>query len=219
MVNASNSILGCRVGWYSVRMLIPDPMTLILQPKPFDDAEWIYEIKHDGFRALAVIENGRCRFFSKNKHRLTGFRDLGEALVKVLKVDNAILDGELAATDGLGRTVFNALMRRSQKARYFAFDLLWLDGQDLRSVPLLARKQQLKRLLPARSAHLLYVDHTKGAGTELYRLACQLDLEGIVAKRAASQYDHNSDAKDWIKIKNPLYSQKEGRGDLFRRAG
>jgi ATP-dependent DNA ligase len=65
---------------------------------------------------------------------------------------------------------------------------------------------------------MLYVDHIKGAGTELYQLACQLDLEGIVAKRAASQYDHNANG-DCIKIKNPNYSQKEGRGDLLRRAG
>jgi bifunctional non-homologous end joining protein LigD len=85
-------------------------------------------------------------------------------------------------------------------------------------MPLLARKRQLKQLLPGRSAHMLYVDHIKGAGTELYQLACQLDLEGIVAKRAASQYQ-NTNGGDWIKIKNPNYSQKECRVDLFRRTG
>jgi bifunctional non-homologous end joining protein LigD len=63
-------------------MLIPDPMTLIRKPDPFDDPDWIYEIKHDGFRALAVIEQGHCRFFSRKKHRLTGYSDLREALVK-----------------------------------------------------------------------------------------------------------------------------------------
>jgi bifunctional non-homologous end joining protein LigD len=192
-------------------------MPLGKQFEPFDDPGWLYEIKHDGFRALAVIEAGRCRFFSKNKHRLTGFRELGEALVKELKVDNAVLDGELAATDGLGRTVFEALMHRSQQIRYFAFDLLWSDGRDLRSLPLAARKQHLNRLLPARSAHILYVDHTKGAGIELYRLARQLDLEGIVANRADSPYQDNPVARSWIKIKNPSYSQKEGRADLFKR--
>jgi bifunctional non-homologous end joining protein LigD len=129
-----------------------------------------------------------------------------------------VLDGELAATDELGRTVFEALMHPSQPMRYFTFDLVWLNGRDLRSMPLLARKRQLKQLLPARSAHMLYVDHIKGSGIELYQLACQLDLEGIVAKRAASQYDHNANG-DWIKIKNPNYSQKDGRGDLFKRTG
>jgi bifunctional non-homologous end joining protein LigD len=132
-------------------------------------------------------------------------------------VENAVLDGELGTTDGLGRTVLQALMHRSQQIRYFAFDLLWLDGRDLRSLPLASRKQQLKRILPARSAHMLYVDHTKGAGIELYRLACQLDLEGIVAKRADSPYQDNPAVRTWIKIKNPSYSQKEGRADLFRK--
>jgi bifunctional non-homologous end joining protein LigD len=97
---------------------------------------------------LAVIEDGRCLFFSKNKHRLTGFRDLGDDIVKALNVDDAVLDVELAATDELGRTVFEALMHRSQPMRYFTFDLVWLNGRDLRSMPLLGRKRQLKQLLP-----------------------------------------------------------------------
>ena len=83
-------------------MVIPTPLTLVSQKQPFDDPDWLYEIKHDGFRALAVIENGRCRFFSRNKHRLTGFRDLAEAIVKELNVESAILDGELVATEGHG---------------------------------------------------------------------------------------------------------------------
>jgi bifunctional non-homologous end joining protein LigD len=199
-------------------MVIPTPLPLVPQKQPFDDPDWLYEIKHDGFRALAVIENGRCRFFSRNKHRLTGFRDLAEAIVKELNVESAILDGELVATDGMGRTVFAALMQRSRTVRYFSFDLVWLNGEDLRPLPLRTRKDKLKRILPSRSPHLQYVDHTKGAGTELYRLACQLDLEGIVAKKADTPYDDKARGS-WIKIKNPSYSQKEGRGDLFKRVG
>jgi bifunctional non-homologous end joining protein LigD len=199
-------------------MVIPTPLTLVSQKQPFDDPDWLYEIKHDGFRALAVIENGRCRFFSRNKHRLTGFRDLAEAIVRELNVESGILDGDLVATDGMGRSVFAALMQRSRTVRYFCFDLVWLNGEDLCHLPLLARKDKLKRILPSRSLHLLYVDHTKGAGTELYRLACQLDLEGIVAKKADSPYDDTARGS-WIKIKNPSYSQKEGHGDLFKRVG
>ena len=200
-------------------MEIPTPIPLGRQAQPFDDPNWIYEIKHDGFRALAAIENGRCRLFSRKKHRLTGFRDLGETLVKELRLESAILDGELVATDGMGRSVFAGLMQRSKMIRYFAFDLLWLNGEDLRSLPLQARKDKLKRILPSRSRHLLYVDHTKGAGSELYRLVCQLDLEGIVAKRANSPYEENVQNPHWIKVKNPAYSQKEGRADFFKRAG
>ena len=131
----------------------------------------------------------------------------------------AVLDGELAVPDETGRTVFAAMMTRRQQALFYAFDLLWLDGEDLRRLPLVTRKAKLKRILPARSSHILYADHTRGAGIELYRLACQLDLEGIVAKRAASPYEEHPADPHWIKIKNPAYSQKEGRGDLFKRAG
>jgi bifunctional non-homologous end joining protein LigD len=89
----------------------------------------------------------------------------------------------------------------------------------LTKLPLLTRKDKLKRILPSRSPHVLYVDHSRGNGTALYRLACQLDLEGIVAKRADSRYEDTPNGRNWIKIKNPAYSQKEGTGDLFKRAG
>jgi ATP-dependent DNA ligase len=79
-----------------------------------------------------------------------------------------------------------------------------------------SHEKQSSDVLPSRSTHVLYVDHTNGAGQRLYELACRLDLEGIVAKRVASPY---VTGEDWIKIKNPNYSQKEGRVDLFRRAG
>jgi len=199
-------------------MVIPIPMIVRAMSQPFDDPEWLYEIKHDGFRALTVIDDGRCRFYSKNRHRLTGFRDLAEAIVRDLHVNNAILDGEIGASDELGRTVFTALMQCTKPVRYFAFDLLWLNGRDLRSLPLQWRKTELKRLLPARSGDVLYVDHTKGAGTDLYRLACQLDLEGIVAKRADSPYGAIEMARDWITINNPHYSHQGRRGELFRKA-
>jgi bifunctional non-homologous end joining protein LigD len=200
-------------------MFIPQPMTLVQQPQPFDDWGWVFELKHDGFRALAVIEHGQCRFFSRKKHKLVGYQDLRSALVKEVHAERVILDGELAVTDHMGRTIFADLMQRRNLARYFAFDLLWLNGEDLRHLPLLTRKEKLKRILPSRSAHVLYVDHSRGNGTALYRLACQLDLEGIVAKRADSIYEDNPNLRNWIKIKNPAYSQKEGRGDLFKRAG
>src|SRR5688572_5561096 len=119
-------------------------------------------------------------------------------------------------TDHLARTIFADMMQRRNLARYLAFDLLWLNGEDLRHLPLLTRKEKLKRILPSRSPHVLYVDHSRGNGTALYRLACQLDLEGIVAKRADSRYEDHPNVGNWIKIKNLAYSQKEGRGDLFR---
>ena len=75
-------------------------MILVQQPDPCDNWDWIYEIKHDGFRGLAVIEHGQCRFFSRKKHKLTGHQDLRTALVKEVHVETAILDGELVVTEG-----------------------------------------------------------------------------------------------------------------------
>ena len=87
-------------------------MSLIQQPEPFDDWDWIYEIKHDGFRALAVIEHGHCRFFSRKQHRLTGHQDLRAALVKEVNAQTAVLDGELVVVDYLG-SAFADLMQRT----------------------------------------------------------------------------------------------------------
>jgi bifunctional non-homologous end joining protein LigD len=153
-------------------MKVPSPMVLRQQTQPFDDPNWIYEIKHDGFRAFAVIEHGQCRFFSRKRHKLYGYCNLREALAKEINADTAILDGELVVTDHLGRSVFASLMKRSQQVRYFAFDLLWINGLDLTTDPLIARKKTLKQILSL--PHVVYVDHVKGAGQRLYALACRL---------------------------------------------
>jgi bifunctional non-homologous end joining protein LigD len=199
-------------------MKIPLTTPLRRQNVPFDDPDWIYEIKHDGFRAVAVIEQGTCRFVSRKHQPLSGFRTLGEALVQEVKARTAILDGELVVAYPDGRSVFASMMQRGRpQVRYFAFDLLWLDGKDLRTLPLLRRKSLLKRILPSRSAHLLYVRHLKGKGRWLFERVCELDLEGIVAKHGASVYQDRPSRDIWIKIKNPNYSQKEGRHEWFDR--
>jgi bifunctional non-homologous end joining protein LigD len=199
-------------------MKVPSPALFRLQKTPFDDPDWIFEIKHDGFRAMAVIEQGTCRFMSRKKQPLYGFRALGDALVNEVTAQTAILDGELVVADELGRTVFASMMKREHEpVLYFAFDLLWLNGKDLRELPLLRRKKVLKRILPSHSSHVLYVDHTIKDGQWLYQCACQLDLEGIVAKHGASPYQGKRSIHTWIKIKNPDYTQKQGRGEWFDR--
>ena len=122
-----------------------------------------------------------------------------DRLLKEVHADPVILDGELVVTDHLGRSNFAALIVCRNQVRFFAFDLLHLNGEDLRGVPLVKRKETLKRILPSRSPHVLYLDHTRGSGTELYCLCCQLDLEEIVAKRAESLYEDNKRAPHWIK--------------------
>ena len=111
-------------------MFLPRPMSLVQQPEPFDDWDWIYEIKHVGFRALAVIEQGQCRFLSRKKHKLTGHQDLRAALVKEVNMES----GHPRWRAGRGRSsrpnVFADMMQRRHPARYFAFDLLSLNGKD-----------------------------------------------------------------------------------------
>ena len=200
-------------------MHIPTPIPLGRAETPFDDPNWVFEIKHDGFRALALIEKGHCWLVSRRKRKFQTFGELATALGRQVRVDMAILDGELAVPDEHGRSVFASIMKRRKDVRYFAFDILWLNGQDLRGLPLVTRKQILKRLLPKGSTHVMYVDHVTGGGTRLYRLACERDLHGIVAKKADSPYEENSSDPYWIKIKNPTYSQNEARPDLLKRTG
>jgi bifunctional non-homologous end joining protein LigD len=198
-------------------MVIPLPLPLTEQLEAFDDLTWVFEFKHDGLRALAVIEQGICRLLSRHKHELDGFHDLRTALVREVEVDNAVLDGQLAVLDARDRTISAPLMEVRRQAQYVAFDLLWFNGEDWRAKPLLERKDQLRRLLPSRSTSVRYVEHVRGVGRQLYHLACEMDLEGIVAKPAISRYELEGPSP-WILIKNPFYRQKATRGGSLRRA-
>ena len=104
-------------------------------------------------------------------------------------------------------------MRRRTPQNFYAFDLLWLNGRDLRNRSLLERKCLLRELAPPQPAAVLYVDHVAGRGVDLFRAVCEQDLEGIVAKLAARLY--TPEATSCVKIKNRAYSQAEGRADFF----
>ncbi len=197
-------------------MIIPFPMPLSRRCEPFDDPDWIFEFQHEGVRAMAVIERGGCRFFSRAKHKLYGFQDLATALTREVTAENAVMDGELEVTDSAGRILSASTVKARKQARYFAFDLVWLNGEDLRALPLLSRKDKLKRILPARSAYVQYVDHARGAGERLFHIACHMGLEGIVAKRAHGPYEIIPGRIDWIQIANPRYIRKERRSKLGR---
>jgi bifunctional non-homologous end joining protein LigD len=199
-------------------MELPRPAKLRHQARPFDDPDWVFELKHDGFRVFAVIEQGKTAFVSRNGSRLNGFGLLADECTRAVRAASAILDGEIAVPHQTGRTHVATLMEHRQDARFYAFDLLWLNGQDLRALPLLTRKQHLKVLLRRRSPWLVYVDHVMEHGRTLFQLACREHLEGIVAKRADNPYPSANTKPLWIKIKNPAYSQKEGRGEWFDKA-
>jgi bifunctional non-homologous end joining protein LigD len=172
-------------------------------------------VKWDGFRSLVRIEQGKCKLISRNGNEFKSFRALNECVLSELKVQSAVLDGEIVCLTDDGKTEFRDLLFRRASPRFVAFDLLWCDGQDLRYAPLTERKHRLRSILPTGSVRVLYCDHVEGAGEGLFRLACENDLEGIVAKRRYDPYIENQ--ASWLKIRNTSYSQWQGREALFNR--
>lgn len=198
-------------------MLLPrfQPLTLGRAPAPFSHPDYLFEIKWDGFRSLVRIEQGKCRLISRNGNEFKSFRSLNESLLSQLKVKSAVFDGEIVCLNDGGKPEFRDLLHRKGEPRFVAFDLLWLDGQDLRYAPLIERKHKLRSITPKGSERLMYCDHIERDGEDLFRLACKNDLEGIVAKRKFDPYIENQTS--WLKIRNTNYSQWEGRQELFDR--
>lgn len=171
--------------------------------------EWLYEPKLDGFRGVLFIENGHGSFMSKNGNAMPRFKDLAAELARALNVTDAILDGEIVVAAETGPD-FRALFYRRGTPQYAAFDLLWLNGKDLRPLPLSRRKTALFRV--TRKTPISYVEPTTDPA--LYEAAVCADLEGIIAKR-----HHDPYALDtlWVKVKHRGYTQMEGRHEMFRR--
>ena len=110
------------------------PIIPTWRKEPFDDPEWLFEFKYDGFRGLCYIEQGRCHFISRNGNVLSRFEALGDQVAAVIDIDEAVIDGEVIAADETGRPQFYELLRMPRSVSYVAFDILWLDGTDLRSL-------------------------------------------------------------------------------------
>jgi bifunctional non-homologous end joining protein LigD len=191
------------------------PIIPTRRKEPFDRTGWVFDCKYDGFRALCYLEQGRGRFMSRNGNAFGRFAALGVEVASVLKVDEAVIDGEVIAANETGRPQFYDLLRGTRAPAYVAFDLLWVDGIDLRSLPLSERRRRLQGILPKGSPVISEALSVVGRGRELYELMRAHDLEGIVAKRLADPYGPNV---RWFKIRNPDYAQKEGRGDVFNRS-
>ena len=195
-------------------------MPLRRKSSAFNDADWLFELKYDGFRALAVIEHGRAQLISRNGHSFASFAELGMQIAAALPNATAVIDGEICSLDRRGTPQFKNLMfRRGNPPCFFAFDLLTCDGKDLRTERLLDRKQELRRLLAKNSPPfpLRYAEHVDGSGTALFERICELDLEGIVAKQKSAPYVTEREQSTWYKILNREYSQKDGREELFER--
>lgn len=190
-------------------------MRLRLVKEPFDNSDYIFELKHDGFRALAYLENGGCHLVSRNLKNLR-FESLKAALAK-LPLRNAIIDGEIVCLDDQGASQFNQLLSRKVEPVLYTFDLLWLNGEDLRRLPLIERKERLRDLIrPGHCERIIYAQHIEGTGKRFFKEICARDLEGIVAKRKLGIYKEDGNSR--LKIKNPAYTQAEGRHELFTGA-
>src|SRR5437867_2660247 len=165
--------------------------------------EWLHEIKYDGYRMLCRINSGEAELYSRNRKRWTPqLMPIAHAAAR-LRVESAWIDGEVVALERDGRTNFqalqNALASSTERLFYYVFDLLYLDGHDLRQVPLVQRKRLLQSLI-APGGMLRYSEHVQGSGQAFFDEVCKLRLEGIVCKRADSQYQSGRGTA-WLKVK------------------
>jgi bifunctional non-homologous end joining protein LigD len=189
------------------------PMLATAIDKPFDSSDWLFEIKWDGYRAVSFIQSGKLRLVSRNQNDLTAqFSELRE-LPKFVKAENAILDGEIVALDEQGRSSFSLMQQRTGirshgrrvagqsglPIAYYVFDLIYLDGYDLRRSSLEERKDVLAKIISTNEV-VRYPEHFLEHGIALFEAAKQQGLEGILAKRRGSCYEERR-TREWLKIK------------------
>ncbi|MEJ2880954.1 DNA ligase D [Pedobacter sp. GR22-6] len=171
--------------------------------KPFHDPDWVYEIKWDGYRALAFVENGLVELVSRNNLVYDHFTLVNEELESW--DTNVVLDGELVALSGNGRPDFGALQNwRSTKDLtlvFYVFDILWLEGKLLTELPLTARRKILEATIPAKNATIRISEQFVENGLAFYESAKKQKLEGIIAKRKESVYTGDHRSREWLKVK------------------
>ena len=186
-----------------------EPMLATLTEEPFNREGWLFEIKWDGFRAMAEVMNGSVHLYSRNN---LGFEEEFGAIVHDLETlrFNAVFDGEIVVVDEQGRSSFQLLQsyRRTGEGilAYYVFDLLYLEGYDLRQLPLKRRKAILQHVLPE-LPRVKISKHLETQGVQLYHQALEHDVEGIIAKDENSQYRQGVRSKEWLKIK--AYQRQE----------
>jgi bifunctional non-homologous end joining protein LigD len=181
-------------------------------PSAFDHPDFLFELKHDGFRALAYISSGRCELVSRRRNSYKSFGELRRRLGE-LRVKNAVIDGELVCLDSEGRSIFNELLLRKGCPIFYAVALLYLNDRDLRQLPLIHRKEKLRRLIEKSGlTDVICGKYVEERGVDVFNEVCQRNLEGVVAKRKSRTY---STVSGWLKIKNPDYTQSDQRHEMF----
>jgi bifunctional non-homologous end joining protein LigD len=181
-----------------------DPCIPTLAAKPPSGPDWVHEIKHDGYRLIVRRDGKAVRLFTRRGHDWTHRYPSIAAGAAMLRARSFTLDGEAVVCGADGLAVFDALHRRHEAtdAILYAFDLLELNGKDLRPMPLGERRAKLARLLARASTGIVFNEHTDEEGAVVFRHACKLGLEGIVSKRLTAPY-RSGPSRDWVKVKNP----------------
>lgn len=178
------------------------PMLATLVDEPFNDKAWVFETKWDGFRMVTEIKKGHVTLYSRNGRVVSErYKPTAEALATIRH--ECVLDGELVALDRQGVSRFQLLqnaLRTNVDLRYCIFDIMFLDGKDLRNLSLLKRKELLKKVLPAHKL-VHFSEHRFEHGTRYFKEAKKKKEEGIMAKRAASHYLSGKRTMEWQKIK------------------
>ena len=164
-------------------------------------SDWRYEVKFDGYRALAFVRAGDCRLVSRNGNDLTQrFAEVAKEVVSATKSPNAVLDGEVCRIDANGRASFSELQQGSGALVFYVFDLLELDGEPVVDAPFEERKERLRALLDARNPTVRFSDDFAD-GAALFEAAQERGLEGVVAKRSGSPYRPGRRTREWLKVK------------------
>jgi len=197
------------------------PMLATLVKEPFDHPDWIFEVKWDGYRAVAEIREGNVSLYSRNGIPFEKkFFPIVESLRKF--GGDAVLDGEIVVVDDQGRPDFQLLQHYRESASgqllYYVFDLLYFQGHDLTGLPLLRRKELLKNMLPA-VPKIRFSDHVKEEGVLFYRVAKEKELEGIIAKHGGSLYETGRRSRQWLKVKTRLTQEGVIAGFTAPRGG
>ena len=183
-----------------------EPMLATLGKEPFDHPDWIFEVKWDGYRAIAEIRDGDVSLYSRKRTLLNQkFLPLVESLHKL--GFEAVLDGEIVVVDDQGHPDFQMLQNYQKSGRghllYYVFDLLYFQGHDLTNLPLLRRKELLKKILPS-SPKIKFSDHVSKEGVSFFNVVKEKGLEGIIAKHSQSAYRTGRRSRQWLKMKTRL---------------
>jgi bifunctional non-homologous end joining protein LigD len=193
------------------------PMALTLFQEPFSHKDWQFEIKWDGFRIIAYLNNGKVELRSKGNNNLNRkFALIKNALSKLNL--SAVLDGEAVVLNENGEADFNQIIsgKESSLLVYYVFDILWYSGYDVTTLPLWKRRKLLKEILP-KSEGIRFSDHVDVKGKELFELIKKRQVEGIVAKHKDSFYNPGIRSKQWLKIKTAHEVEAVIAGYLFDR--